>query len=153
LKYLYAIVNIKVHHLAQRVEDLDAKFFLFILQQSFGVFNQPANESAIVTLFTCFRARLENVFRSIKDIDGEKSDEGQIFPREVVILGFRDSPMILQKISFDHEDLQFPVRPVLSQPPADHSGRMTNHAHMYARGNGATEKGSPNMHNTFFKIY
>jgi len=30
LKYLFAIVNIKVHHLAQRVEDLDAKFFLFI---------------------------------------------------------------------------------------------------------------------------
>jgi hypothetical protein len=29
---------------------------------------------------------------------------------------------------------------------------MTNHGHMYARGNGATEKGSPNMHSTF-KIY
>jgi hypothetical protein len=26
---------------------------------------------------------------------------------------------------------------------------MTNHGHMYARGNGATEKGSPNMHITF----
>jgi hypothetical protein len=32
----------------------------------------------------------------------------------------------------------------LSQPQAAcHSGRMTNHGHMYARGNGATEKGSP----------
>ena len=71
LKYLFAIVNIKVHHLAQRVEDLDAKLFLFILQQSFGVFNQTANESAIVALFTCFRARLEKVFRSIKDIDND----------------------------------------------------------------------------------
>jgi hypothetical protein len=29
---------------------------------------------------------------------------------------------------------------------------MTNHGHMYARGNGATEKGSPNMH-SIFKIY
>ena len=53
LKYFFAIVNIKVHHLAQRVENLDAKFFLFILQQSFGVFNQPADESANVALFTC----------------------------------------------------------------------------------------------------
>ena len=26
---------------------------------------------------------------------------------------------------------------------------MTNHGHMYARGNGATEKGSPNMHSIF----
>ncbi len=32
LKYLFSIVDIKVHHLAQSVEDLDAKFFLFILQ-------------------------------------------------------------------------------------------------------------------------
>ncbi len=59
LKYLFAIVNIKVHHL-ERVEDLDVKFFLFILQQSFGVFNQPAKE-----------CRLENVFRSIKNIDND----------------------------------------------------------------------------------
>ena len=60
LKYLFAIVNIKVHHL-ERVEDLDVKFFLFIiLQQSFGVFNQSAKE-----------CRLENVFRSIKDIDND----------------------------------------------------------------------------------
>ena len=29
---------------------------------------------------------------------------------------------------------------------------MTNHGHMYARGNGATEKGSPDMH-SIFKIY
>ena len=29
---------------------------------------------------------------------------------------------------------------------------MTNHGHMYARGNGATEKGSPNMH-SIFNIY
>ena len=26
---------------------------------------------------------------------------------------------------------------------------MTNHGHMYARGNGATEKGSPDMHSIF----
>jgi hypothetical protein len=80
-----------------------------------------------------------------------KSDEGYIFPREIIILGFLNSPMTLQKISLDHEDLQVPVRPVLSQPPADHSGRMTNHGNMFARGNGATEKGSPNMHTTLLK--
>ena len=61
--------------------------------------------------------------------------------------------MTLQKISLDNEDLQVPVRPVLSQPPADHSGRMTNHGHMYSRGNGATEKGSPNVHTTLLKIF
>ena len=59
--------------------------------------------------------------------------------------------MTLLKISLDHEDLQVPVRPVLSQPPADHSGRMTNHWHMYSMGNGATEKGSQNMHTTLKK--
>ena len=64
-------MNIKIYHVAQSNEDLDANFFLFILQQSFDVFCQPANESAIVALLTCFRARLEKVFQSIKDIDNE----------------------------------------------------------------------------------
>jgi hypothetical protein len=57
--------------MAQSYEDLDANFFLFILQQSFDVFYQPANESAIVALLTCFRARKEKVFQSIKDIDNQ----------------------------------------------------------------------------------
>ena len=39
----------------------------------------------------------------------------------------------------------------LQPQAADHSGRMTNHGHIYARGNGAKEKGSPNMHNKFLK--
>jgi hypothetical protein len=63
-------VNIKVHHLAQRVEDLDAKFFS-LSSSNRSVSKQPADESAIVALFTCFRARLEKVFRSIKDIDND----------------------------------------------------------------------------------
>jgi hypothetical protein len=70
LKYLFAIVNIKVHHLAQRVEDLDAKFFALSSSNRL-VCKQPADESAIVALFTCFRDRLEKVFRSIKDIDND----------------------------------------------------------------------------------
>ena len=64
-------MNIKIYHVAQSNDDLDANFFLFILQQSFDVFYQPANESAIVALLTYFRARLEKVFQSIKDIDNE----------------------------------------------------------------------------------
>ena len=56
--------------------------------------------------------------------------------------------MTLQKISLNHEACKSPF----DQYSNDHSGRMTNHGHMYARGNGATEKGSPNMH-SIFKIY
>ena len=58
--------------------------------------------------------------------------------------------MTLQKISLNHEACKSPFDQCYSQPQAaDHSGRMTNHGHMYARGNGATEKGSPDMHSIF----
>jgi hypothetical protein len=70
LKYLFAIANIKVHHLAQHIEDLDAKFFS-LSSSNRSVCKQPADESDIVALFTCFRARLEKVFRSIKDTDND----------------------------------------------------------------------------------
>ena len=74
LKYLFSIVDIKVHHLAQIVKNLDTKCVLFMFKQLFSVFNQlnnkenshqfnitidtslnrvPADESAIIT---CFRA-------------------------------------------------------------------------------------------------
>ena len=66
-----------------------------------------------------------------------------------IVLGFLDSPMTLQKISLSHEDLQVPIWPVHSQPPADHSERMTNHGHIYdSRENEATESWGPNMHST-----
>ena len=68
---LLSVVHVKLHHLSQSAEQLDAQLLLFVLEEALGVFNEATYELAVFAPASRFRRR-KKALRFQQDVDNHR---------------------------------------------------------------------------------
>ena len=67
----FSVVHVKLHHLTQSAEQLNAQLLFFVLEETFGMFNEASDELPVFAPAPRFRRR-KKALRFQQDVDNHR---------------------------------------------------------------------------------